>query len=267
MRRSSLCAGAACEYLTLFAFSSENWRRPADEVSLLMRLFMSALQREVDKLHRNGIRLRVVGDRTRFDRELRAADRGRRAAAPQHNARLTLTIAANYGGRWDMLQAPRAMRCAEPSRRDPAAPIERSELAPPPVAGLCAGARPVHPHRRRTADQQFPAVAARIRELYFCDALAGLRRGRARWALAWYRRRERRFGRTSAQLEGAARGAETQPARAACRLLRLSFCSCSRAAAVLGHGAFLRRWPRHPCASRAASGCACAGSRRRPGRS
>ena len=94
---------ARCRYLTLFAFSSENWRRPADEVSLLMRLFISALQREVDQLHRNGIRLRMVGDLTPLRPQAAAAIRT--PSATRRNRRMTLTVAANYGGRWDILQA------------------------------------------------------------------------------------------------------------------------------------------------------------------
>ena len=98
------CMERGIEYLTVFAFSSENWRRPPEEVSFLMNLFVAALNDEVARLHENGIRLKVVGDLDRFEprlRELIAA--GERQTAG--NRRLTLTIAANYGGRWDILQA------------------------------------------------------------------------------------------------------------------------------------------------------------------
>ena len=98
------CAERGVDYLTLFAFSSENWRRPPDEVALLMQLFIAALENEVQKLHRNGIRLRVIGERCRFDRKIQALiAEGERLTAG--NTGLTLTIAANYGGRWDILQA------------------------------------------------------------------------------------------------------------------------------------------------------------------
>ncbi|TMI43268.1 MAG: di-trans,poly-cis-decaprenylcistransferase, partial [Betaproteobacteria bacterium] len=94
------CVERGVEYLTLFAFSSENWRRPADEVALLMQLFQVALASEVDKLHRNGVRLKVVGDTGRFDPAIRRLiEQGERLTA--ENRRLTLTVAANYGGRWD----------------------------------------------------------------------------------------------------------------------------------------------------------------------
>jgi hypothetical protein len=92
------------EFLTLFAFSSENWRRPQVEVSILMDLFARALEQEVVKLHRNDIRFKVVGDTSRFDpriRELVAAGEALTAS----NTRLTLTVAANYGGLWDIVQA------------------------------------------------------------------------------------------------------------------------------------------------------------------
>src|SRR5689334_23904394 len=101
------------EYLTLFAFSSENWRRPAEEVSILMELFTRALEAEVAKLHKNRIRFKVVGDTSRFDpriRDLVAAGE----ALTANNTRLTLTIAANYGGRWDIAQAARRYFAANP---------------------------------------------------------------------------------------------------------------------------------------------------------
>ncbi len=114
------CARAGVEYLTLFAFSSENWRRPNDEVSFLMRLFITALEREVGKLHANGIRLRVVGDLTKFEPRIQALIR-RGETKTARNTRLTLTIAANYGGRWDILQATRKLvEEAAPPRRPPA---------------------------------------------------------------------------------------------------------------------------------------------------
>ena len=102
------CGRAGVRYLTLFAFSSENWRRPAEEVSLLMRLFVQALEREIGKLEEQGVRLHVIGDLSAFEprlQELIVAAQARTA----HNDRLHLTVAANYGGRWDILQATRAM--------------------------------------------------------------------------------------------------------------------------------------------------------------
>jgi undecaprenyl diphosphate synthase len=100
------CAKQDIEVLSLFAFSSENWRRPMDEVSLLMELFMSTLQSEVDKLDKNNIKLKIIGDKSGFpetlQRKIIAAE-----TQTQHNTGLTLLIAANYGGRWDITQALR----------------------------------------------------------------------------------------------------------------------------------------------------------------
>src|SRR5438128_5904862 len=107
------CIERGVEFLTLFAFSSENWRRPADEVSILMQLFLHALEQEVAKLHSNGIRFKVIGDTSRFEpkiRELVAAGEAQTA----NNTRLTLTVAANYGGRWDVAQAVQKLLVAKP---------------------------------------------------------------------------------------------------------------------------------------------------------
>ncbi len=102
------CVDQGVEALTLFAFSTENWKRPAEEVSFLMDLFMSALKREVKRLHKNGIRLRIIGDRSRFSDKLQKAIQEAEVLT-QHNDRLSLNIAANYGGRWDMTEAARTL--------------------------------------------------------------------------------------------------------------------------------------------------------------
>ena len=98
------CAKNKVEVLTLFAFSSENWRRPEAEVSLLMALFMATLQREINKLDRNNIRLRFIGDRTAFSEKLQQK-MAEGEAQTQNNTALTVVVAANYGGHWDMCQA------------------------------------------------------------------------------------------------------------------------------------------------------------------
>ena len=102
------CLNLKVEHLTLFAFSSENWRRPTEEVSFLMGLFMQALKREVDKLHKNNIKLIMIGDRSRFDGTLIAQIEAAEALTANNTA-LTLTIAANYGGRWDIIQGVRQL--------------------------------------------------------------------------------------------------------------------------------------------------------------
>jgi len=102
------CAEQGVEVLTLFAFSSENWRRPKREVSLLMDLFMTALQREVNKLHKNNVCLRIIGDITAFSAELKKliADAEQ---LTKSNSGLTLVIAANYGGHWDIVEAAKRL--------------------------------------------------------------------------------------------------------------------------------------------------------------
>jgi hypothetical protein len=99
-----VCAKSGVEVLTLFAFSSENWQRPAEEVGALMELFFSALRREAKRLNENNISLRIIGDRSRFHPELQAAMREAEAQTAGNN-RFILQIAANYGGQWDLAQA------------------------------------------------------------------------------------------------------------------------------------------------------------------
>ena len=194
------CAERGIQYLTLFAFSSENWRRPPEEVALLMKLFKSALQSEVDKLHANGVRLKVVGDTSRFDPKLRKLiERGEELTA--RNTSLTLTIAANYGGRWDLLQAVNRLIKDHPSTE-----IEESLLA----RYLAMSYAPEPDLFIRTGGEQrisnFLLWQLAYTELYFTDSLwpdfdgAALDR-----AIASYRSRERRFGRTSEQLQEAKR--------------------------------------------------------------
>lgn len=200
------CGDAGVEYLTLFAFSSENWRRPADEVSFLMQLFIGALEQEVEKLHKNGIRFKVIGDLSRFEPKLvdliRDAER-----LTQNNGRLTLTIAANYGGRWDILQAANRMLKEHPGL---ASGFGENDLAP----YLSLNYAPEPDLFIRTGGEQrisnFLLWQLAYTELYFTDLL---------WpdfdarvldsAIASYRQRERRFGRTSEQLPQSA-GLPTQ---------------------------------------------------------
>ena len=193
------CAERGVEFLTLFAFSSENWRRPPEEVALLMQLFRGALSEEVEKLHRNGIRLKVVGDTSRFDARIRKLiEAGERLTAD--NRRLTLTIAANYGGRWDILQAMNRFMSSFPARKE----IAEGDLAP----YLAMSYAPEPDLFIRTGGEQrisnFLLWQLAYTELYFTDTLwpeFGAEALDA--AFASYRSRERRFGRTSEQLEQA----------------------------------------------------------------
>ncbi|HEY8067355.1 MAG TPA: polyprenyl diphosphate synthase [Burkholderiales bacterium] len=198
------CAERGVGFLTLFAFSSENWRRPPDEVALLMQLFLGALENEVQKLHRNGIRLKLIGDQSRFDPKIQAliAEGERLTAA---NRGLTLTIAANYGGRWDILQAlNRFSRESSPEEKDE---IREADLAP----YLSMSYAPEPDLFIRTGGEQrvsnFLLWQLAYTELYFTDTLWPDFDGAAlEAAFASYRRRERRFGRTSEQLGEAKHG-------------------------------------------------------------
>ena len=204
-RAVEACGRRGVRYLTLFAFSSENWRRPADEVSLLMRLFVQALEREVDKLQEQGVRLHVVGDLSPFEprlRELIAQAQDRTAG----NDRLHLTVAANYGGRWDILQATRAMLKARPElAADPDA-IDESALS----QHLSMAWAPEPDLFIRTGGEQrisnFLIWQLSYTELFFTDKYwPDIDAEALDAAFEWYRTRERRFGRTSAQLRDAKR--------------------------------------------------------------
>ena len=191
------CADRGVEYLTLFAFSSENWRRPPEEVALLMKLFRNALQREVDELHASGVRLKVVGDTRRFDPKLRKLiERGEELTA--QNRRVTLTIAANYGGRWDILQAMSRLLKDKPSLEQ----IDEELLAP----YLAMSYAPEPDLFIRTGGEQrisnFLLWQLAYSELYFTDTLwPDFDAAALDAAIASFRGRERRFGRTSEQLE------------------------------------------------------------------
>jgi len=190
------------EYLTLFAFSSENWRRPADEVSILMDLFLRALEQEVAKLHDNGIRFRVVGDLARFApqiRELIAAGEALTAG----NTRLTLTIAANYGGRRDIMQAAQRY-FADHADAAGGPPLPPEALDP----YLAMSYAPEPDLFIRTGGEQrisnFLLWQLAYSELYFTDMLWPDFDGDALdAAIASYQGRERRFGRTSEQVQAA----------------------------------------------------------------
>ena len=191
------CIERGIDFLTLFAFSSENWRRPADEVSILMQLFLRTLEQEVAKLHDNGIRFRVIGDTSRFEpkiRELIASGE----ALTANNARLTLTVAANYGGRWDIAQAahkllvarPEAARGFEPEALEPYLSMA---YAPEPDLFIRTGGE------QRVSNFLLWQLA--YTEFFFTDLLWPDFDGAALdQAIASYQRRERRFGRTREQL-------------------------------------------------------------------
>lgn len=200
------CTQAGIEYLTLFAFSSENWRRPAEEVSFLMELFLGALQTEVKRLHEAGVRLRVVGDLTRFDGKLNELIRaGEQLTAD--NGRLTLTIAANYGGRWDIMQAVNRLAMAHPELQGR---YSETDLAP----FLAMAHAPEPDLFIRTGGEQrisnFLLWQLAYSEFYFTDLLwPDFDADALQEAVASYQGRERRFGRTSEQLYESAASADS----------------------------------------------------------
>lgn len=195
------CLERGIQYLTLFAFSSENWRRPQEEVSLLMQLFVKALEQEVEKLDRNGVRLRVVGDLSRFEPRLQALIREAEATT-QNNTRLDLTIAANYGGRWDIMQAMNRLLADRAPGQEA---IEEGDLDP----YLSMNYAPEPDLFIRTGGEQrisnFLLWQLAYTELYFTDTLwPDFDTAAFDKAIASYQQRERRFGRTSEQLTGQA---------------------------------------------------------------
>jgi len=200
-RVTRACSDRGIEYLTLFAFSSENWRRPAEEVALLMQLFQAALASEAEKLHANGVRLKVVGDLARFDPKIRhAVSQAENLTAA--NRKLTLTIAANYGGRWDILQAMTGFLKTNSSKTE----IREEDLAP----YLAMSYAPEPDLFIRTGGEQrisnFLLWQLAYTELYFTDTLwPDFDAAALDAAIASYRGRERRFGRTSEQVEQARR--------------------------------------------------------------
>ena len=205
-RSVEFCLERGVGALTLFAFSSENWNRPTEEVGGLMKLFLGALEREVDELHRLGARLRFIGERSRFDGPILARMQAAEALTAG-NTRLQLNIAASYGGRQDIAQAARALAeevaagRLRPEQIDEDALSARMALADLPAPDLFI----------RTGGElrisNFLLWQLAYTELWFTDTLwpdvdaATLQR-----ALDHYAGRERRFGLTSAQVAGNATG-------------------------------------------------------------
>jgi undecaprenyl diphosphate synthase len=198
------CARRGVEALTLFAFSSENWNRPPDEVSSLMTLFVDSLDREIDELHANRVRVRFIGDRkllaVRLQQRIAAAEQ--RTGA---NDGLKLQIAMSYGGRWDIVQAAQelARQCSSGSLR--AADIDEARFA----AVLQLADVPETDLMIRTGGEQrisnFLLWHAAYAELYFSPALwPQFAVPELEAALAFFASRERRFGLTQEQLPGRA---------------------------------------------------------------
>ncbi|MBN8728513.1 MAG: di-trans,poly-cis-decaprenylcistransferase [Xanthomonadales bacterium] len=197
------CRRRGIGVLTLFAFSSENWKRPEGEVGALMQLFLHALDREVDELHANGVRIRFIGDLAPFSPELR--QRMQRAAErTAGNEALVVNVAVNYGGRWEIVEAARTLAAAAARGELDPATLDEAGFAD---ATCLAGQPPVDLFIRTGGERRisnFLLWHVAYAELYFTDTL---------WpdvdaevlgaALADYASRERRYGLTSAQVRAA----------------------------------------------------------------
>jgi undecaprenyl diphosphate synthase len=192
------CVRQNVQYLTLFAFSSENWRRPPEEVGFLTKLFLKSLRKEVARLAENNIRLKMIGDLSRFGSAITEMVEFSEDKTKDCK-RLTLTIAANYGGRWDILQAMQKALIANPHLQ--ATDLTESVLLP----HLSMAYAPEPDLFIRTGGEQrvsnFLLWQLAYTELYFTDTLwPDFDATQLQAAFAWYAQRERRFGRTSAQL-------------------------------------------------------------------
>jgi undecaprenyl diphosphate synthase len=197
------CVEQGVEVLTLFAFSSENWRRPKEEVGLLMNLFMTALDSEVKKLHKNGVRLRVIGELSAFPPELQQRISDAEALTAQ-NGGLQLNIAANYGGRWDITRAARRL-----AARVEAGEISSNDITEELLSGELSLAGVPEPDLFiRTGGEQrisnFLLWQLAYTEFYFTDLLWPSFDAKVlQQALDSFAGRQRRFGRTSEQVEEA----------------------------------------------------------------
>ena len=195
------CVASGVEVLSLFAFSSENWRRPGKEVDLLMELFSHALDNQVKRLHKNNIRLNVIGDISRFSDTLQQKIHAAQSLT-KNNTSLIINIAANYGGRWDLTQALQklAKQVADGERsadslteEDIASELITADLPEPDLFIRTGG-------EQRISNYLIWQLA--YTELYFTDTLWPEFNARALdQAIEWYGKRERRFGRTSEQLQ------------------------------------------------------------------
>ena len=194
VRTVQACADRGIEYLTVFAFSSENWKRPSDEVSGLMGLVLVAVSKYLTKLAKEGVRIRIVGDRSAVSDKVRDAwQQAERATA--HNQRITLSVAFNYGGRWDVVQATRCALAAgvQPEDLDEATLGQHMAMsyAPDPDLFIRTGGE--------VRISNFLLWQVAYSELYFTECLwPDFGEHELDAALAAFRARDRRFGTVTA---------------------------------------------------------------------
>lgn len=194
-------ATAGVDHLTLFAFSSENWNRPADEVNHLMTLFMQSLQRYTDELHDKGIRIRFIGKRSDFSTKLQQQIE-QTEAKTSANPGMTLNIAANYGGQWDIVNAARQLAQRVRDGVIGVDEIDEQQFS----VGLSLDDGPSPDLFIRTGGEHrisnFLLWQLAYTEFYFCDCLwPDFDAGEMQQALDAYRQRQRRYGKTGEQVE------------------------------------------------------------------
>jgi undecaprenyl diphosphate synthase len=186
------CVNKGIKHLTLFAFSTENWKRPEEEVSTLMGLFIQYLEKEMQDMQAEGVRLNVIGDTFRFPQTLQDKIKATEQSTA-HNSGITLNVAANYGGQWDIVQAVQAWQAANPTQ--PLQALSAEKLS----AHVCMADQPPPDLLIRTGGESrisnFMLWQLAYAELYFTDVLwPDFDVAQFQLALDWYAQRERRFG-------------------------------------------------------------------------
>ena len=196
------CAKRGVEALTVFAFSSENWNRPKKEVDALMAIFISTLKGEMEKLNKQNVRVKFIGNRTEFIEELQAVI-NQTEELTADNTGLALTIAANYGGRWDITQA-----CKRVAERVSSGELSLEDIDESVMSEeVCLSALPAVDLFIRTGGESrisnFLMWQLAYAELYFTETLwPDFNAAVLDEAIDWYGSRQRRFGKTSAQILG-----------------------------------------------------------------
>lgn len=194
-----VCVNLGVDYLTVFAFSTENWRRPKEEVSFLMELFLIALRKKVELMHKNNLRLKVIGARDNFSANI-VKEIERAELLTQNNTGMTLTVAADYGGRWDILNAVNKILKENPHKTN----ITEEELTQNLALNLADIPEPDLFIRTggEARISNFLLWQMAYTEFYFTDIFwPDFDENELLKAFASYQKRERRFGRTSEQLE------------------------------------------------------------------
>ena len=191
------CAAYKVGFVTAFAFSTENWLRPVDEVSILMRLLAGYLKKEVKNMNAKGVRLKVVGNTSQLAQNIQDLIRDAETSTA-HNTTITLTIAVNYGGRWDVLQAIKAWQLAHPGEsvdamiEESLSPYLAMNYAPAPDLLIRSGGE--------SRISNFMLWQTAYTELFFSDILwPDFSNDMLDEAITWYANRDRRFGGNSKQ--------------------------------------------------------------------